>query len=427
MFGVGNTLGVYRLLELIGEGGMGRVYLAEHEKLGRRVAIKVLQPEMAAKRSAVARFFQEAKLVNRIRHRNIVDVTDFVELSDGTAFIVMELLEGQSLRDLKKASGSLPATLVVDICLQICDALEATHGIRVIHRDLKPANIFICRDQYGGVWVKLLDFGIAKLVDVELDEAVLSGVRTAEGAVLGTPAYMSPEQAAGEPLDQRSDVYALGTIMFELICGRPPFVAKRLVDYVHHHAATPPPRPGDTASGIDVPADLEAIIMRCLAKRPEDRYDSVTDLREDLRATREAIRTGVASGSSRRWWAIAAVLLLAGGGFWAAYGLTGNDSGERARELPPRDTVPLSAPVVTPLPASDAAPAPVADRPALHELDAAVVAPGPVTRPPVKPIRKSWRPPPERKAAPVDAAPAPPPRPPPDPTDPTVVKDVVFP
>ena len=157
---------------------------------------------------------------------------------------------------------------------QVCEGLDATHRIGVIHRDLKPGNIFVCSDRSSPSWVKLLDFGVAKLADVELasDPRGMSAPHTAEGAVLGTPAYMSPEQAVGEELDARSDVYAIGTILYELVCGTPPFVAKRFVDYVHKHAAETPRPITEHDTGRHAPAALEAVISRCLEKRPERRY-----------------------------------------------------------------------------------------------------------------------------------------------------------
>ncbi|TMQ21290.1 MAG: hypothetical protein E6J90_14400, partial [Deltaproteobacteria bacterium] len=178
------VLGSYRVLALLGKGGMGTVFRAEHVKLGREVALKVLRNDYASRRDAVARFFQEARTVNRVRHRNIVDVTDFVELDDGTTYIVMELLTGTSLGAWAQDGVEAPRALAV--LVQICDGLAAAHDVGVVHRDLKPDNVMVVPTSDGADLVKLLDFGVAKLVNRE-DEDV--GIQTAAGSVIGTPAY----------------------------------------------------------------------------------------------------------------------------------------------------------------------------------------------------------------------------------------------
>jgi serine/threonine-protein kinase len=188
---VGRVLGSYRLLEVVGRGGMGHVYAAEHVKLGRRVALKLLKPEYAVKRDAVARFFQEAKAVTKIRHRNIVEVTDYVELDDGTTFIIMELLEGSSLGKALRVGGPMEVGRLLAILIQTCDALEAAHAVGIVHRDLKPDNIFLIEEDLGEV-AKLLDFGVAKLLAGDDDSSADMGWQTAAGSVVGTPAYMSP-------------------------------------------------------------------------------------------------------------------------------------------------------------------------------------------------------------------------------------------
>jgi tRNA A-37 threonylcarbamoyl transferase component Bud32 len=279
---VGTELGNYRLLGLIGRGGMGRVYEAEHVRLGRKVAIKLLRPERAARREAVARFFQEAKAVNRIRHHNIVDITDFVELEDGTTFIVMELLTGRSLRQCyKDAPEGLPRDFIICVMSQVCEALLAAHAVGVVHRDLKPGNIMVEEETDGAVQVKLLDFGVAKLSleDGQIDDFA---VRTAAGLVLGTPAYMSPEQAVGGAIDGRSDVYSLGAIMYELVCRQRVFEGDTFSDFISMHAKAEPIAPSETTGGADIDPKLEMIIMRCLAKDPDDRYPTVAELHNDL-------------------------------------------------------------------------------------------------------------------------------------------------
>jgi serine/threonine protein kinase len=288
---IGRVLGSYKLLECIGRGGMGRVYRAEHVRLGRRVALKLLRPEYAVKRDAVARFFQEAKAVNKIRHRNIVDVTDFVELDDGTTFIIMELLEGVSLGKLQRVQGGLEIPRTLSIVIQVCDALQAAHSEGIVHRDLKPDNIFLSPDENGGELVKLLDFGVAKLLGPNEDSGEVA-YRTAAGSVVGTPAYMSPEQAGGMPVDPRSDVYSLGAILYELICGQPVFDAKSFGEFVSKHLHEVPVLPSLTQGGRGIAPHLEHVIMRCLSKKVEERYD-VADLKEDLLGLLSVYETGL--------------------------------------------------------------------------------------------------------------------------------------
>jgi serine/threonine protein kinase len=274
---IGQTLGTYRLAELLGKGGMGYVYRAEHVKLGREVALKLLRSDYARRRDAVLRFFQEAKTVNRVRHRNIVDVTDFVELDDGTTFIIMEFLRGQSLGRWARTGVDLPRALAV--LVQICDGLGAAHAVGVIHRDLKPDNVIVVPTSDGAELVKLLDFGVAKLVNRE-DEDV--GFQTAAGSVIGTPAYMSPEQAGGMVIDHRSDIYSLGAIMYELFCGQPMFRGRSFGEYVRKHLTEIPVLPHQTQGGANIDHRLEQLIMRCLAKDPNERFGHILELRDGL-------------------------------------------------------------------------------------------------------------------------------------------------
>jgi serine/threonine protein kinase len=274
---IGSVLGTYRLLELLGKGGMGYVYRAEHVKLGREVALKLLRADYARRRDAVNRFFQEAKTVNRVRHRNIVDVTDFIELPDGTTFIIMELLQGRSLGKWARSGIDLPRALAV--LVQICDGLGAAHAVGVIHRDLKPDNVVVTPTSDGGELVKLLDFGVAKLVNRD-DEDV--GFQTAAGSVIGTPAYMSPEQAGGMAIDQRSDIYSLGAIMYELFCGQPLFRGRSFGEFVRKHLTEAPVPPRQTEGGANMHEQLEALILRCLAKEPADRFGHILELRDGI-------------------------------------------------------------------------------------------------------------------------------------------------
>ena len=274
---IGGVFGSYKITELLGKGGMGYVYRAEHVKLGREVAIKLLRTDYAKRRDAVSRFVQEARTVNRIRHRNIVDVPDIVELEDGTTFIVMEFLRGMSLGKWARTGVDLPRALAV--LVQICDGLAAAHSVSVVHRDLKPDNVIVVPTPDGAELVKLLDFGVAKLLNRD-DEDI--GFQTAAGSVIGTPAYMSPEQAGGMPIDHRSDIYSLGAIMYELFCGQPMFRGRSFGEYVRKHLTEVPVRPKLTPAGKDLDDRLEALIMRCLEKDPNARFAQITELRDQL-------------------------------------------------------------------------------------------------------------------------------------------------
>lgn len=276
---VGQRLGSYELLGVLGQGGMGTVYRAEHVRLGREVALKLLLDDYTKSREAVARFFREARAVNKIRHKNIVDVTDLVELEDGSSFIIMELLHGKPLsRVIRKERLTVGRAL--RLMLQICDGLAAAHSVDIVHRDLKPDNIFICTAPDGSDLVKLLDFGVAKLLSDDPNE--LQQHRTAAGAVVGTPAFMSPEQAGSLRVDSRSDIYALGAILYDMFVGRPPFRADSFGEYVRKHLDERPIPPSEASGSTAISVELENLILRCLEKKPAMRYQSAGELREAL-------------------------------------------------------------------------------------------------------------------------------------------------
>ncbi|WP_373048658.1 serine/threonine-protein kinase [Vulgatibacter sp.] len=282
----GLVLGSYRLVELIGEGGMGRVYLAEHTRLGRKVALKMLKPELASNPQAVKRFFAEARAVNLLAHENVVEITDFFEgeAPEDPKFFIMELLRGQSLRQLLEHEGALPAVRAAHVGAQLASALGAVHGAGIVHRDLKPDNVFLT--ERGGVrdFVKLLDFGIARHLD---PEPGISMARTAAGAVVGTPEYMAPEQASGsDTVDHRADVYALGVILYELATGVQPIKGKTFGEtLVRQLTFTPPPPGAGLPSGL--PQPFESLVMACLAKAPAER-PTVVEVEAGLRALLEA-------------------------------------------------------------------------------------------------------------------------------------------
>ncbi|HEV3117127.1 MAG TPA: serine/threonine-protein kinase, partial [Gemmataceae bacterium] len=269
-------LGQYRLIAPLGAGGMGEVYLAEHRMLKRPCAIKLIDPERAGDPQVLARFEREVRMTARLSHWNTVEIFDFGRTDDGTFFYVMEYLPGLSLEGLLQRHGPLPAERVIHLLRQTCQGLREAHGIGLIHRDITPGNLFAA--QRGGLYdvVKLLDFGLVKPV-AEIRSARL----TQDGAISGTPLFMSPEQARGlGDVDARSDIYSLGAVAYTLLCGRPPFERTSPLDVMIAHArdeVTPP-----SQLQADVPADLERVILRCLAKNREDRFQAADSLEQAL-------------------------------------------------------------------------------------------------------------------------------------------------
>jgi serine/threonine-protein kinase len=283
---VGEHIGNYRVLSLIGQGGMGSVYMAQHPAIGRRVAIKVLREDAAKRTDFVQRFINEARAANAIRHRNIIEIYDAGVRPDGTVYLIMELLEGEDLGVRLRREDRLASAEAIAIGVQVCSALAATHAKGIIHRDLKPDNLFLVPDDQGGGadLVKVLDFGIAKLHTTKVGP-----VTGRSNSVMGTPIYMSPEQCRGtRPVDHRTDIYSLGLILYEMLCGAPPFTsesyAELLLSHVSH--APPPIRERNPA----VPETLEKVIMRALEKEADDRFETAMQLEGALReVARQAI------------------------------------------------------------------------------------------------------------------------------------------
>ncbi|MCB9649170.1 MAG: serine/threonine protein kinase [Deltaproteobacteria bacterium] len=275
--------GKYEIRELLGVGAMGKVFRAHHVGLDKAVAIKVLIRMPGVEEAQARRFRAEARAASRLEHPNSVQILDFGEDPDGLQYIVMELLEGIDLQQLVAEQGPLPTARVAWIMSQVFSALSAAHRSDVIHRDVKPGNIMLVEkaSEEGPIqdFVKVCDFGLAKILDVGSGE---TAPLTAKGAVFGTPAYMSPEQARGEPLDLRTDIYSSGVVMYKMITGHAPFRAESAPKVLlgHLHEEPPPLR----SWGIEVDPGLEAVMLRAMAKDPADRYPSALEARDALRA-----------------------------------------------------------------------------------------------------------------------------------------------
>lgn len=288
----GNVLGSYRIIELLAEGGMGRVYHAEHVRLGRSVALKVLNEEYAHKPQLIRRFFAEARAANSVEHENIVQITDFVEdTACGLFFLVMERLKGRDLLDLILSVGALPPLRAVNIARQIASALAAAHGAGIVHRDLKPENIFISERTGWKDFIKVLDFGVAKLLEDKIfPHYGMSLYETSPGSLVGTPAYMSPEQACSGEVDHRADIYSLGVIVYEMVTGKLPFEGSSFGELVVKHTVMAPPIPSQRSDlTYPIPVDLETLILRCLEKDPEQRPSSMETVSETLRSISKSL------------------------------------------------------------------------------------------------------------------------------------------
>ncbi len=266
--------GRYRIDEQIGEGGMGVVYKALHVSLNKTLALKVLRGEMAKDPDVVRRFIQEAQAATSIGHENIIDISDFGRLPDGTVYFVMEYLDGRPLKALVERGGAIPMADAVSIIRQICSALGAAHLRGIVHRDLKPDNIHVITRGEQSTYVKVLDFGIAKVGGA-------SNKLTQTGMVFGTPHYMSPEQAAGQSVDARTDIYALGVIMYEMFTGRVPFDADTFMGVLTKHMFEKP-APMNVPGASKLLGAIEQITLRALEKKPEHRYQSMDELTVDL-------------------------------------------------------------------------------------------------------------------------------------------------
>jgi eukaryotic-like serine/threonine-protein kinase len=424
----------YEVLEPLGEGGMGTVYKVRHVTLNRLFAMKALRRDLATDAALSQRFIHEARATAAIKHPSVVSISDFGVLEDGIPYFVMELLVGETLAVHMRARGPLPPRDAIGIARRIADALSASHAANVIHRDLKPENVFLA----GADDVRIVDFGAAKIVG--------GSKLTRPGVVFGTPYYMSPEQAAGQPIDGRADVYSLGILLYEMLTGRVPFEADTYMGVLTKHMFQQPPKPSEAlASGVRLGA-LEEVVMRALEKEPSARYGSMAELRKALDdaekkrvsdappartqplvpigtmrlSTAERIERSVEKQLAREKLlrrkqlttaALAMAITLLGLGSIAVFVLKGRESASvlpdppktaRASPPPPASSPPPPAPIESAtVDLATAEPRPAASAPASAT---AAVAKSPSPR---------WVPPPKSTSITKPSEPAPPPPPPP--------------
>jgi len=376
-FAPGDAIGDYQVEAVLGRGAMGTVYAAVHPVIERRVAIKVLRPEMSAREEIVWRFIHEARAVNRIRHPGIVDVFGYGTTHDECAYLVMERLDGETLgSELRR--GRVPLARACELLGAIADALAAAHAAGVVHRDLKPDNVFLV----GAGRIKLLDFGLAKLA---LPDAPIE--LTARGQALGTPAYMAPEQARGIAIDSRADVYSLGALAFELFTGQPPFPGDNAVEVMLDHVTLEPPRPRSLAPAL--PALADTLVLAMLAKDPAQR-PPLAEVRAQL------ARIAAAATRPPRWWLPLGAALLVLVGAAVAWGVLHVPPPEAGAEVcpapappvsratpPPPPPPPQQQPVVTPIAVPEQTPPPPTPRKHKHRR---TVEPPTVATPEPRPV-----------------------------------------
>jgi serine/threonine protein kinase len=339
----GQTLpGGYVLQERLGEGGMGIVYRAVQPQNKQQVAVKILRTEYTQNQDILTRFYQEARTVNQLQHPNITQIIDVSALSDGRPCLLLEYLQGSDLAAILQEQGPLSEAHAIDIALQATSALESAHAAGVIHRDLKPDNIFITQDEQ----VKILDFGLAKLIRKTTDEISREEARTRSGVIIGTPYYMSPEQACGRPVDEQTDIYALGIIIYEMLTGRVPF---RSPDGPLHvlmqHLNEEPMAPSELQPSLSGGAEL--LVMHCLAKERDLRYPSMSMLHQDLFLLQNGSPTLFRPARKKRRAAPVALLAL---GVVAVLLLGSLYAFATFREAEPPPTPPPSSTAATPPP-----------------------------------------------------------------------------
>jgi serine/threonine-protein kinase len=283
---VGQTLpGGYQILDLLSVGGMGRVYRAEQRALGRTVAVKVIHPHLLADENSIVRFMTEARAASQLNHPNSVSVIDFGKTQDGQPYLVMEFLRGKDLARVSYEQGPLPFKRIADVLQQVLRALSEAHDLEIVHRDLKPENIILEPMRRGGDFVKVVDFGLAKLkADASTPNVTMPGI------VCGTPDYMAPEQGRGDPIDGRSDLYGVGVMLFQLLTGRLPFESENPTQVVLMHLSAPVPDPTAIAPERHIPEPLVAVVQKALQKNAEDRYQDALEFADALAAAMEEIQ-----------------------------------------------------------------------------------------------------------------------------------------
>jgi eukaryotic-like serine/threonine-protein kinase len=264
----------FKVLRKLGEGGMGSVYLAEHVVIEKKFALKVLAPELARRPDLVARFLQEARSASRIGHENVIDISDFGQSPDGLVFIAMEFLDGKDLGEIVRAQGAMEWGQAREIVLQICRALRAAHEKGIVHRDMKPENIFLIQREGQPHFVKILDFGIAKVMGLDPNGPRL----TRTGMIFGTPEYMAPEQAEGKDTDHRADIYAVGCILYHLMTGQTPFVAESFMTMLTKHLMEDPVPPSMRRPDLVISPGMDELVLKALEKDRDKRWQSMAEL-----------------------------------------------------------------------------------------------------------------------------------------------------
>jgi serine/threonine protein kinase len=281
----------YHVLRKLGEGGMGTVYLAEHVKMGRKSAVKVMNPGMVHDADAISRFNREAANASKINHANVAAVYDFGETSDGVIYLAMEFVEGPPLTKIIEESGALPPLRAADIARQAAEALAVAHDMGIVHRDLKPDNIMLTKNRDGTDCVKVVDFGIAKVANNDAQKV------TRTGLVVGTPEYMSPEQLAGDKLDGRSDIYSLGLVSFAMLTGKLPFPGETLQESMIARLTDEPARLVEMKADVNWPASVQTVMDKALQRDAELRYASANEFGRDLFAAIAAMPESAATNA----------------------------------------------------------------------------------------------------------------------------------